>query len=137
VENRHGDRAHTVHGAPAATVLHAAHEDLQRQVTSSEADRFSRLVAAQYADVARGGLWFTPLREALDAYVVKMQERVTGAVRLKLFKGACEVVGRSWGEPGLSSAASVAGTPRRVDHNAPPAVPLVSLVPQEAVLRKA
>src|SRR6185295_16989931 len=48
----------------------------------------------QYADVIYNGLWFTPLREALDAFVEKVQERVTGVVRLKLFKGDCRIVGR-------------------------------------------
>ena len=63
-------------------------------VTTRDAERFSRLVSLQYADIVYNGLWFTPLREALDAYVDKVQERVTGVVRLKLFKGDCRVVGR-------------------------------------------
>ena len=63
-------------------------------VTTRDAERFSRLVSLQYADIVDNGLWFTPLREALDAYVDKIQERVTGVVRLKLFKGDCRVVGR-------------------------------------------
>ena len=48
----------------------------------------------RYAEVVYYGLWFTPLREALDAFVAKTQERVTGTVRVKLFKGSCAVVGR-------------------------------------------
>ena len=54
----------------------------------------SRQVSLRYADVIYDGLWFTPLREALDAFVEKVQERVTGVVRLKLFKGDCRIVGR-------------------------------------------
>ena len=51
-------------------------------------------MSLQYIDVVYNGLWFTPLREALDAYVDKIQERVTGVVRLKLFKGDCRLAGR-------------------------------------------
>src|SRR5262249_37581483 len=72
--------------APAAVVLHAAHAELQKLVTSREAARFSRRVSREYADVIERGSWYSPLREALDAYVDRIQERVSGAVRLKLFK---------------------------------------------------
>ena len=95
VENRLvGIKSREVYEAPAGVVLHTAHKELQRLVTTRDADRFSRLVSVQYADIVYNGLWFTPLREALDAYVTKVQERVTGIVRLKLFKGDCQVVGR-------------------------------------------
>jgi argininosuccinate synthase len=61
-------------------------------VTSSEASRFMRLVRIEYADVINRGLWFTSLREALDACVEKIQQRVTGTIRLRLFKGGCHLV---------------------------------------------
>jgi len=48
----------------------------------------------KYADLVYNGLWFTPTREAIDAFVDNVQERVTGVVRLKLFKGDCRIVGR-------------------------------------------
>jgi len=80
--------------APAAAVLHAAHGELQQLATTREAERFTGLVSLQYADLVDSGLWFAPLREALDAYVDKVQDRVTGLVRLKLLKGGCRVVGR-------------------------------------------
>ena len=50
-------------------------------------------VAQEYVDIICAGRWFTPLREALDAFVDKAQEQVTGVVRLKLFKGRCHIVG--------------------------------------------
>jgi argininosuccinate synthase len=78
--------------APAAMVLRAAHGELQQMVTSSEASRFMRLVRIEYADVINRGLWFTSLREALDACVEKIQQRVTGTIRLRLFKGGCHLV---------------------------------------------
>ena len=89
VENRAAGRCRKVYEAPAAVVLHAAHRELH------EAGRVARSRALRAAGQRRTtptsichGLWFTPLREALDAFVDKVQERVTGEVRLKLFKGA-------------------------------------------------
>ena len=95
VENRLvGIKSREVYEAPAAVILHTAHNELQRLVTTRDADRFSRMVSGQYADLVYAGMWFTPLREALDAYVNKVQTRVSGVIRLKLFKGDCRVVGR-------------------------------------------
>jgi argininosuccinate synthase len=95
VENRLvGSKSREIYEAPAAVVLHGAHKELQKMVVTREADRFSRLVSVQYADTIYNGLWFTPLREALDAYINTVQERVTGQIRMKLFKGACHIVGR-------------------------------------------
>jgi argininosuccinate synthase len=95
VENRlTGIKSREVYESPAAVVLHAAHKELQKLVTTKDADRFSRTVSLQYADTVYEGLWFTPLREALDAHVDKIQERVTGVIRMKLLKGSCGIVGR-------------------------------------------
>jgi argininosuccinate synthase len=95
VENRVvGAKSREVYEAPAAVVLHAAHKELQKLVVAKDLERFSRAVSLQYADVIYNGLWFTPLREALDAFVDKVQERVSGTIRLKLFKGDCRIVGR-------------------------------------------
>ena len=95
VENRLvGIKSREIYEAPAAVVLHAAHKELQKLVTTKDLERLSRFVSLQYADLVYNGLWFTPLREALDAFVEKVQERVTGVVRLKLFKGDCRIVGR-------------------------------------------
>jgi argininosuccinate synthase len=73
--------------APAAVLLHAAHRELQARATTGDLEAFARTVSLKYVDLLRDGLWFTPLREALDAFVEKVQERVTGVVRLELFKG--------------------------------------------------
>jgi len=95
VENRvAGSKAREIYEAPAAVVLHAAHKELQKMVVTTGVDRFSRAVSLQYADTIYNGLWFAPLREALDAFIDKVQERVTGVIRMKLFKGDCRVVGR-------------------------------------------
>jgi argininosuccinate synthase len=95
VENRLvGIKSREIYEAPAAVALHAAHKELQKLVTTKDLERLSRFVGIQYADIVYNGLWFTPTREALDAFVEKVQERVTGVVRLKLFKGDCRIVGR-------------------------------------------
>lgn len=99
-ETRPGNvRVRTVTEAPAAVALHTAHQELGRLaawppgVHAERTERFSRLVAQEYVDIICAGRWFTPLREALDAFVDKAQEQVTGVVRLKLFKGRCHIVG--------------------------------------------
>ena len=111
VENRvAGAKVREIYEAPAAVVLHAAHKELQKMVVTTGVDRFARAVSLQYADTIYNGLWFAPLREALDAFVDKVQERVTGVIRMKLFKGDCRVVGRkspfAQYEPAAAGAAS-------------------------------
>jgi argininosuccinate synthase len=73
--------------APAAVLLHAAHRQLQKAAIADDLQAFARAVSLRYVDLVGDGLWFTPLREALDAFVEKVQERVTGDVRLELFEG--------------------------------------------------
>jgi argininosuccinate synthase len=75
----------------AVAVLMAAHQALRASTSSADAERFSALVARQYAELVASGLWASPLREALDAYVETLQARMTGRVRLKLFKGHCDI----------------------------------------------
>jgi len=87
-----GSLAHT--DAAAAAVLQAAHREMQRIVLSEGAQTFSAIVSQQYGDIIASGSWFSALREALDAYIDKIQHDANGAIRLKLFKGACEVVDR-------------------------------------------
>lgn len=77
--------------APAAVVLHAAHRALQALVTSKDLERRCRETSLAYADLIARGEWFGPARAALDAAVIANEQRVTGHVRLKLFKGTCRV----------------------------------------------
>lgn len=96
VENRLvGIKSREVYEAPAATVLHAAHRELETLVIPRDLERLTRDLGQTYADLVYNGLWFTQTREAIDAFVTKVQERVTGTVRVKLFKGGCWVVGRT------------------------------------------
>jgi argininosuccinate synthase len=95
MENRLvGIKARAIHEAPAAVVLHAAHADLQRFVTPRQLDRLASELSVTYADLVSDGLWFTQTREALDAFVANVQARVSGIVRMKLYRGDCRVVGR-------------------------------------------
>jgi argininosuccinate synthase len=74
--------------------LSYAHRELESLTLDHETMHFKDLVALKYADLTYNGLWFTSLREALDAFVDSTQGPVTGAVRLKLFKGNLIVAGR-------------------------------------------
>ena len=96
VKNRlDGSRSRAVYEVPAAVVLHLAHSELERFVSSDPVDRFLRTLSDTYADAIDRGAWFGRLRTALDAAAEAMQPGVTGKVRMRLFKGDCRVVGRS------------------------------------------
>jgi len=89
-----GAKSREIYEAPAAVILHTAHSELEKLVIPRELERLSHDLGRAYADLAYNGRWFSPTREAIDAFVATIQPRVTGAVRLKLFKGDCRVVGR-------------------------------------------
>jgi argininosuccinate synthase len=95
VENRlMGIKSREVYEAPAAVVLHMAHAELEKLVIARDLERLNHDLGRVYADAVYNGLWFSQTREAIDAFVAAIQPRVTGTVRLKLFKGDCRVVGR-------------------------------------------
>ena len=81
--------------APAAITLLTAHKDLEALVCTKEETKFKTLVDQQWAEMAYNGLWFDPLKEDLEAFINKIQERVTGTIKLQLFKGSAKVIGRS------------------------------------------
>jgi argininosuccinate synthase len=83
-----------VYEAPAAAVLHLAHADLEGFVSPRDLQRVKQEMAARYADMVYDGAWYSRVREAMDAFVATVQERVTGQLRVKLFKGSAHVVGR-------------------------------------------
>jgi argininosuccinate synthase len=95
VENRLvGIKSREVYEAPAAVVLLKAHQALEDLVLTKGQLRFKVKVAVEYADLIYNGLWFTGMRQDLAAYVESTQKYVTGTVRVKLFKGNCQIVGR-------------------------------------------
>jgi argininosuccinate synthase len=95
VENRLvGIKSREVYEVPAATVLIAAHRDLEGLVLERDVARFKRSIEDRYADLVYNGLWFAPLRNALDAFVDETQKYVTGEVRMRLWKGTAQPLGR-------------------------------------------
>ena len=95
LENRLiGIKSREIYEAPAAVLLLQAHQALEDITLPKEVARFKDLVSQQWAQMVYDGLWFSPLRDALYAFVTVTQEHVTGEVRLKLFKGSSSVVGR-------------------------------------------
>ncbi len=95
VENRLvGIKSREIYEAPAATVLIEAHRALESLTLTRESLHFKPLLEAKFAELVYYGLWYDPLRRALDAAITSTQEKVSGEVRVKLFKGACCVVGR-------------------------------------------
>lgn len=88
VENRLvGMKSRGVYETPGGTILYHAHEVLETLTLDKMTARIKQKLAIEYADLVYNGQWFTPLREALDAFVDKTQETVTGDVKLKLYKG--------------------------------------------------
>jgi len=95
VENRLvGIKSRGVYEAPGGTILYTAHAELESLVLDRDTLHYKDIVAQRYAELVYFGKWFTPLKEALDAFVKATQRNVTGTVRLKLYKGNCTVVGR-------------------------------------------
>jgi argininosuccinate synthase len=95
VENRLvGMKSRGVYEQPAATLLSTAHKELESITLDRQTLHYKDLVAQRYAELVYDGLWFTPLREALDAFVEVTQKTNTGDVRLKLYKGNVIVTGR-------------------------------------------
>ena len=137
VENRLvGIKSREIYEAPAAVVLHAAHLDLQNFVSPRDLARISQELALKYADLVYNGLWFSPVREAIDAFVTTVQRRVTGTIRLKLFKGACRVIGRQSPFALYDHGLATYDAGDRFDHTA--AVGFIKLygLPVETVSRK-
>lgn len=95
IENRLvGIKSREIYEAPAATVLLQAHQALEAMTLSKDQLRFKQKVAVEYADLIYNGLWFSSLNRDLSSYIISSQSYVTGAVRLKLFKGNSSIVGR-------------------------------------------
>jgi len=95
VENRFvGIKSRGCYETPGGTLLVTAHRELEALCLDRELMHFKQHVALQYAELAYYGLWFTPLREALDAFVNETQSEITGTVALSLYKGNVAIVGR-------------------------------------------
>jgi len=95
VENRFvGIKSRGIYETPGGTLLLAAHRELESLCLEREVAHFKQQIGLKYAELAYFGLWFTPLREALDGFVAATQRDVTGSVKLALYKGNVSVAGR-------------------------------------------
>jgi argininosuccinate synthase len=95
VENRLvGIKSRGVYETPGGTILYAAHQAVETLTLDRDVQHYKQLVAQRYAELVYYGQWFTPLKQALDAFINLTQENVSGVARLKLYKGNCTVVGR-------------------------------------------
>lgn len=95
IENRVvGIKSREIYETPALSVLIQAHRDLESLTLTADVTQYKRGIEQTYSELVYQGLWYSPLKEALDAFIDKTQERVTGTVRIKLLKGSARVVGR-------------------------------------------
>ncbi|MGV2832081.1 argininosuccinate synthase [Myxosarcina sp. GI1(2024)] len=95
LENRVvGIKSREIYEAPALLALIDAHRDLESLTLTADITQYKRGIEQSYSELVYRGLWYSPLKAALDAFIQKTQERVTGEVRLKLFKGNANIVGR-------------------------------------------
>ena len=90
-----GIKSREVYECPAATVLLEAHKDLEKMVLTRHEVLFKQQIDCQWTFLAYAGLWMDPLREDLEGFINRTQENVYGEVRMKLYKGGLQVVGRS------------------------------------------
>lgn len=94
VENRLvGMKCRGVYETPGGTILYAAHQALEMLTLDRMTLHYKEQIALKYAEMVYDGVWYSPLREALDAFVDVTQQNVTGTVRLKLYKGNCSLAG--------------------------------------------
>lgn len=89
-----GIKSRGVYETPGGTILYQAHRDLERLVLNRRTQSLKALLADHYAMLVYDGLWWTPEREAIDAFVTETQRVVTGTVRLELLKGSARVISR-------------------------------------------
>ncbi len=95
VENRLiGIKSRGVYETPGGTILYISHRELESIVLDRETMHYKEILAKKYAELVYYGLWWTPLREAIDSFVDKTQENMTGDITLKLYKGTYSVISR-------------------------------------------
>jgi argininosuccinate synthase len=96
VENRFvGIKSRGIYETPGGTLIMAAHRELEAMTLEREVKHYKQQIALKYAELVYFGLWFTPLREALDGFVATTQKSVTGTVKLALYKGNVSIAGRA------------------------------------------
>jgi len=119
IENRLvGIKSREVYEAPAAVVLHAAHQALESLTLGRDQARFKEVVAAEYARMIYNGQWYSALHQDLAAYVQSTQRFVSGTVRVKLSHGHCAIVGRKSEHSLYNHSLATYESGDQFDHNA-------------------
>ena len=119
IENRLvGIKSREIYESPAMVVLINAHRDLESLTLTADVTQYKRGIEETYTKLVYNGLWYSPLKAALDAFIQQTQERVSGVVRLKLFKGNAIIVGR-WSDNTLYTPdLATYGAEDQFDHKA-------------------
>jgi argininosuccinate synthase len=95
IENRLvGIKSREIYEAPGLLVLIQAHRDLESLTLTADVSHYKRGIEETYSQLVYNGLWYSPLKQALDAFIIQTQQRVSGVVRMKFFKGVAAPVGR-------------------------------------------
>ncbi len=119
VENRLvGIKSREIYEAPALLVLIHAHRDLESLTLTGDVTQYKRNIEQSYGQMIYNGLWYSPLKSALDAFIFQTQERVTGTVRVKLFKGNAIMAGRKSDNTLYTDELSTYGEDDKFDHKA-------------------
>ncbi|MEG3896203.1 MULTISPECIES: argininosuccinate synthase [unclassified Microcoleus] len=119
IENRLvGIKSREIYETPAILVLMHAHRDLESLTLTADVTRYKRGIEETYSQMIYNGLWYNPLKTALDAFIQDTQKRVTGTVRLKLFKGNATIVGRKSENSLYSFDLATYGAEDEFDHKA-------------------
>ncbi len=119
VENRLvGIKSREIYEVPALSVLIQAHRDLESLTLTGDVSQYKRNIEETYSKMVYNGLWYSPLKAALDAFVLQTQERVSGTVRIKLFKGNAIMVGRKSPYSLYSMDLATYGAEDQFDHKA-------------------
>lgn len=119
IENRLvGIKSREIYEAPAMSVLIQAHRDLESLTLTADVTHYKRGIEETYSQIIYNGLWYNPLKTALDAFIQDTQERVSGTVRVKLFKGNASIVGRSSEHSLYSPNLATYGAEDKFDHKA-------------------
>jgi argininosuccinate synthase len=119
IENRLvGIKSREIYESPAMVVLINAHRDLESLTLTADVTQYKRGLEETYTKLVYNGLWYSPLKNAIDAFIQQTQTRVSGVVRLKLFKGNATIVGR-WSENTLYTPdLATYGAEDQFDHKA-------------------
>jgi argininosuccinate synthase len=89
-----GIKSREIYEAPAAHIIYLAHKELESVVLDRETMQYKEGISQKYSQLIYNGLWYSATKQALDKLIDKTQEKVTGTIRLKLYKGNCVPVGR-------------------------------------------